>query len=52
MQPFSYSNWGGGEPNNAGENEDCIQLWMGNLWNDLNCERNLSFICQKPQGWK
>lgn len=50
LQPFSYSNWGSGEPNNAGEGEDCIHLSQGNQWNDLNCERNLTFICQKPQG--
>jgi len=32
-----YSNWAGGEPNNAG-NEDCAQFYSnGSGWNDLPC---------------
>lgn len=30
-----YKNFGGGEPNNAG-NEDGVHLWGGGTWNDLN----------------
>lgn len=33
-EPFSWSNWNGGEPNNAG-NEDYIQFVGGGKWNDL-----------------
>ena len=31
---LTYKNWGGGEPNNSG-NEDGIHLWGGGTWNDL-----------------
>jgi hypothetical protein len=33
-EPFTWSNWNGGEPNNAG-NEDYIQFVSGGKWNDL-----------------
>ncbi len=33
-EPYSWSNWNGGEPNNAG-NEDYIQFVGGGKWNDL-----------------
>ena len=33
-ETFSWSNWNGGEPNNAG-NEDYIQFVGGGKWNDL-----------------
>jgi len=32
---LTYKNFGGGEPNNSG-NEDGIHLWGGGTWNDLN----------------
>jgi len=31
---MTYKNFGGGEPNNSG-NEDAIHLWGGGTWNDL-----------------
>jgi hypothetical protein len=35
-EPFSYSNWGAAEPNNAG-GEDRIHYWQNSAqWNDLN----------------
>jgi hypothetical protein len=33
-EPFTWANWNGGEPNNAG-NEDYIQFVGGGRWNDL-----------------
>lgn len=33
-EPFSWSNWNGGEPNNS-NNEDYIQFVGGGKWNDL-----------------
>lgn len=54
MQPFSYSNWGYSEPNDSGEGEgeDCVHLRDYYTWNDINCDGNFTFICQKPQGKK
>lgn len=33
-EPYSYSSWNGGEPNNSG-NEDYVQFVGGGKWNDL-----------------
>jgi hypothetical protein len=33
-EPFTWSNWNGGEPNNAG-NEDYVQFVSNGKWNDL-----------------
>ena len=47
--PIDYVQWGGGEPNNAG-NEDCVHLadWTGGQWNDLPCGNVLPYICRIP----
>lgn len=46
-QQVSYSNWNPGEPNDAG-GEDCVHLLEStHKWNDMNCARNQSYICQK-----
>lgn len=50
MQKASYSYWSRGEPNDAYGDEDCVHLLYTYKWNDLYCERNISYICQKPQG--
>ncbi|XP_062533501.1 C-type lectin 37Da-like [Armigeres subalbatus] len=52
----TYANWKKDEPNNAGQNEDCIQLayipsanynWS---WNDNPCaETSLYFICESVE---
>ena len=40
--------WGGGEPNNAGGNENCAHLIDGSPeWNDIPCDVNLSVICEE-----
>lgn len=47
--PVSYTNWSPGEPNDAGDNEDCAALrW--NTWNDYICGGIFFYICQKNQG--
>ena len=53
-RPLIYTNWGCGEPNNAGSGEDCAVLGIGSniflssTWNDDSCSRDFSYICQKP----
>lgn len=35
--PITYTNWAVGEPNDAGGNEDCTQIYPDGTWNDLPC---------------
>ena len=44
----NYTNFSGGEPNNAGGREDCIHMWGGNRWNDMPCTSRQSFVCSHP----
>ena len=37
QSPITYTNWAGGEPNNTGGNEDCVQIYPDGFWNDLPC---------------
>ena len=34
-EPWGYTNWNGGEPNNAGGIEDFLQWYSSGVWNDL-----------------
>ncbi|XP_018569920.1 perlucin-like [Anoplophora glabripennis] len=49
-RPFSFNNWFPGEPNNAKEyNEQCVETKINKdelKWNDVNCTRQLYFICE------
>ncbi|MCT4580748.1 MAG: PKD domain-containing protein [Flavobacteriales bacterium] len=40
--PVNYTNWASGEPNNAGNDEDCTQIYPGGGWNDLPCNGSVS----------
>ena len=48
--PVDYTTWAGGEPNNAGDTEDCGHLasWAGGLWNDIPCDQTLAYVCELP----
>ena len=42
-----YTNWAGGEPNNAGSGEDCIDMHGDHgLWNDYPCTSALPTVCE------
>uniref|UniRef100_H2YTW6 C-type lectin domain-containing protein n=1 Tax=Ciona savignyi TaxID=51511 RepID=H2YTW6_CIOSA len=45
----SQANWKPGEPNNAGNNEDCIGInYLDTLqWNDYPCSRDLYALCER-----
>ncbi|XP_078659901.1 lymphocyte antigen 75-like isoform X2 [Branchiostoma floridae x Branchiostoma belcheri] len=46
--PFTYLNWGGGEPNNAGSGEDCTEMLVSNaLWNDMPCDSLRGYMCKR-----
>jgi hypothetical protein len=43
---WAYSRWADGEPNDAGSNEDCVQVGTRDaLWNDNKCGAELEFVC-------
>ena len=51
-QPIGYKNWNSNEPNNAGRGEDCTKIIVNiGKWNDLQCDLNLPFVCEKMEGY-
>ncbi len=44
-EPWSYTNWRAGEPNNVGGNEDYIQIHNG-VWIDLSNGWSLTYVCE------
>ena len=45
-EPFEYSNWAPGEPNNVGEGgQHYAQMYLYGTWNDVG-ERKLPFVCE------
>lgn len=53
-QPWTYTNWNPGEPNNAGGNEDSLEYWISGAlggWNDANgSAKNAGYIIEYPVG--
>ncbi|MEQ9497174.1 MAG: trypsin-like serine protease [Deltaproteobacteria bacterium] len=47
---LAYDPWGNGEPNDAGNGEDCAQNnWRGDgVWNDANCNSRQHYACEFP----
>ncbi|XP_017471266.1 PREDICTED: C-type lectin 37Da-like [Rhagoletis zephyria] len=49
-RPMTYTKWSGGQPDNAGNNEDCVHLWnVNNLlhMNDYPCTGEGYPICER-----
>lgn len=46
---FDYTHWNTGEPNNAGEGEDCLQMNAASekLWFDVPCEWKFASLCAR-----
>ncbi|XP_036924602.1 collectin-11-like, partial [Sturnira hondurensis] len=42
----TFSKWRGGEPNNAYDAEDCVELVAAGGWNDVACRTTLPFLCE------
>ena len=45
-EPWGYSNWDTGEPNNAEGNEDSLQMVGTGKWNDNNSDGKIWFSCE------
>ena len=43
---WDYDNWATDEPNNNGDDEDCVHLSTRHGWNDLTCSAVRSFVCK------
>ncbi|XP_049315382.1 C-type lectin 37Db [Bactrocera dorsalis] len=51
-RPMLYAKWSGGQPDNAGQNENCVHLWPVHdifYMNDNNCMAKLYAICELRQ---
>ncbi len=45
----TYMNFRSGEPNNAGGDEDCANMWEDGGWNDAMCDsadRQFQYLCE------
>jgi len=43
-EPWDYTAWSSGEPNDFNGNEDCAQMYTSGLWNDINCTDTYSYM--------
>ncbi|KAH8282798.1 hypothetical protein KR054_009915 [Drosophila jambulina] len=44
-KPAKFFKWSEGQPNNYENNQNCVSLYNGKMWDD-NCDNNYDFICQ------
>jgi len=45
---MGFMHWMKNEPNSHGGNEDCVELWINDRWNDKRCNIRSPYICEKP----
>lgn len=49
--PVKYLNWATNEPNDAGGEEDCVDIFLRNgKWNDDHCAYQLGYVCKVHVG--
>jgi len=48
--PVTYTAWGKGQPDNAGDKEHCMHVNWGqkDVWNDATCKTVFPSVCKKP----
>ena len=46
-EPFTFTNWNGGEPNNNND-EDCVGMLGDGRWNDFDCGDSYDSVCERP----
>lgn len=42
----TFQRWRGGEPNDASEGEDCVEMEASGGWNDVACHLPMHFLCE------
>ncbi|GFS22640.1 C-type lectin-like [Elysia marginata] len=48
-RPVTFANWHRGQPNNSGNNEDCLEIRISfAASNDLGCNAQAKFVCEAP----
>ena len=45
-KPFTYTNWGPGQPDNYDGIEHCLMYWTDSKWNDASCNNQFLYICE------
>uniref|UniRef100_UPI0025CCEA14 HYR domain-containing protein n=1 Tax=Sphingomonas sp. TaxID=28214 RepID=UPI0025CCEA14 len=49
-EPITYTNWSGGEPNNAGDEDWAVINWSGPTWNDWYYEQPAYYVVEFEGG--
>jgi len=44
----TYTNWRVNQPNNGNNNQHCTQIRPDGDWDDVICDKNQQYVCQKP----